>query len=357
VQADETNPERKKPGNMLDMTFRRKLMGLLDDCQADHLSLETAVMSSPAVGVTRVRQTERMGQLLAIQFEGIDRLIGDDGTLYREAAALLRGHPIYRDVFLQSAVVAQRQSGVSGGTFGFRFRRMVFERPDIGYSAYAQMLNQALLDLPLCRSMRALADGISREIRSLPEGARVLGLGCGPATEVLSLPPPIRERLVIELQDADPTAVAHVKRHAGSNPPAVGPMNPDEFASDDAAPGASTYSLIYAPFALASMPVGYGAADAAARFVRGLFDRLAPGGRLILASPFVAGPANPYGHAHRMLLEGEEAVGASHRSPAELIDLTSLLPDGGFRAVLTAEDMVSDIDGSTVMGVLKIDAP
>jgi SAM-dependent methyltransferase len=352
VQSDETNHGKKRRGGMLDMTFRRKLSGLLDECLSDHLSLETDIMSSPAVGLTRVRQAESLAALLDAQFEGMDRLIGDDAMLFREAAALLRGHALHRDVFLQSAVVAQRQSGVGGGPFGFRFRRMVFERPDLGYSPYAQMLNEALLDLPLCRAMRTIADSFARAIAALPAGAGVLGLGCGPATEVLSLPEAVRARLSIELQDPDPEAIAHVARHAGRQQPS---MTVVEHIAQ--APGAEKFQLIYAAQALAAMPRGHGASDPAALMVRDLFRRLAPGGRLLLACPIMPGGANPHRHAHRMLIEGDEAQAATHRSPAELIGLTALLPDGGFRAELTAEDMMSAIGGATVQAVLAVQAP
>jgi SAM-dependent methyltransferase len=314
-------------------------------------------MSSPAVGLTRVRQAERLAALLSAQFAGVDRLIGDDPTLYREAAAALRGHALYRDVFLQSAVVAQRQSGVGGGPFGFRFRRMVFERPDLGYSPYAQMLNEALLDLPLCGAMRTVADSFCRAISALPQGARVLGLGCGPATEALALTTAVRERLSIALQDADPEAIAHLARHAGRSLPAVRLVEHVAQMPADEAQGAERFHLIYAAHALAGIPRGHGTNDPATLMVRDLFQRLAPGGRLLLACPIMPGGANPYRHAHRMLLEGDETPPAFHRSPADLIGLTALLPDGGFRAELTAEDMISAIGGDTVQAVLMVEAP
>jgi hypothetical protein len=348
VGKQHDHDRRRIKGDMLDMTFRRKLAGLLDDSHAEHLALETQVLSSPAVGITRVRQTEALSELLQIQFEEMDRLIGDDASLYREALAFLVGHPIYRDAFLQSAVVAQRPSGVGGGPFGFRFRRMVFDQPDIGYSPYAQILNDALLDLPLCRAIRKLSDSSARLLNDLPAGARVLGLDCGPAPEFLSLTPQRRASLDVTLCEINPEASTHVSRHAGVDGPVM--------RQAEQLPVGKHWDLVLAPYALTALAAGHAGHDKAAALVRDLFGRLAPGGRLVMASPLTTGGENPYRHSHRMLLDSDEIHPAVHRSPAELIGLTALLPDGGFNARIVTEDLVSTISASTVLAVLVVES-
>lgn len=336
---------------MLDMTFSRKITALLDDCHADHLRLESDVLASTALGLTRARQGERMKALLDHQFEAMDRLMGEDAIRYREASLLLKGHPLYRDVFLQSAVVAQRRSGITGGPFGLAFRRIVSERPELGYSPYAEMLNQALLDLPFCAAMRNLTEALRLEIAALPEGARVLGLGCGPAVEIMSLPVAMRARLDIQLCDSDPLALQHVRRHGGAG---LRLSRLDDAPRFDRQP---RFDFIYSQTLLAFRPAVPPVLDDPARdFVGALFSGLADGGRLVLAAPLASGGGNPHRPAHRMLLEASDSPVLVYRSPADIVGLTAGLAAGSFSARLTQVDLVTPIGGGGVFAVLILEA-
>jgi hypothetical protein len=346
-----TRQNKKRRNGMLDMTFRSQLTNLFDRCRSDHLRLEAEVLSSPAVGLTRVRQAEHLSILLNTLFEGIDHLIGDDAVLYRDALALLTGHPLYRDVFMQSMVVASRAKEQGDGLFDFRFRRLVFDRSDIGSSPYVQMLNEALLDLPPCRAIRTLSDSLERMISVLPEGSSVLGLECSPAPDILSLPASLFEKLKLELHESRLDAIRHLTQFSGKRDIAIVQTDPQS-----PLPESGQWDLILAPYFLTAMTAGYDYRDDAAKHILRLFQRLAPGGRLLMASPLVTGGENPYRHSHRMLLDRDDTQSAIHRSPADLISLTSLLADSDFGAAIVNEDLTTAIGGATVLAVLVIQA-
>jgi hypothetical protein len=299
---------------MLDRTDEQKLILICDYLEEDQHTFERIARSMPLDAPAKTRLA---GDIARSAMAGAQRLVGvvgEDPARWGWAKHVLHQHPLHRDYILQSDMMREALNYGSNPAGRDYLERIVLRNASSGSSLYGVLENEAYQSLPVFEAVRWRARGFRRMLRLLPENGRALGVGCRSiwATDGL-------------LQASD--------------------RNRQLTLADDL-PGEGDYDLICVSHLNAS-----DAADMTAK----LFDRLTPGGKLVIGSFMTPGDGNAHQVSHRFMLEAYADWVLAYRTLSDVRRIAECIPVQASRITWHDETLVRPLTAHSVMGCMIVE--
>lgn len=307
------------------------------------------------------------------------------------AGSVIRGHQYHQKFLMQSAFIERALCKPQGYAGDKDLMLMICENVSLGKTPYAKLKNQVYLDLPAAEAVRQRIRSLRQRLDSLPDGAVVLNLACGPAMEVRSyLEANPRKAIQIDLLDHDILTTRYTRqtindprvRHLIGNAfqiikgnyrvatPRTGMWHrcspKDDFRSrarwripvkyifSDLK--SRQYDLIYSAGLYDYIEDFPSDANRGVRaLTRRLFDLLKPGGTLIVGNFLTPGAKNnPHVHSHRLMMELYSDWNLLYRTPAQIANFVSAIPLNQFDLIETSEFFDQPSVGAGAIGFLHV---
>jgi hypothetical protein len=272
-----------------------------------------------------------------------------------------KSHPVSglvaKSAFIRSAL--EKKYGYAGDK---DLMEMIYDNQWVGEDDFTRMLNAVYLNLPAAEAVRQRMKTIARVLNALPSGSRVLNVACGSARELSH----VSNDIEVDLSDHDPHALAHVARYRSGVAADLIRLNAFEFIKGkrtfdrhDGGPpvdlGERTYDLIYSNGLYDYIPAyPDNPARGAPALTAGLFERLKPGGRLIIGNYADQGPNNPHLRSHRFMMELYSEWTLIYRSREQMLDFARTLPANTSRLDLYNERFEDPESNPTVLWFLVV---
>lgn len=261
----------------------------------------------------------------------------------RDVAATVRAHPLHREVILQSSVLRHALEKPRGYAGDMELMLKICQPPINRPSGLAGHLDAFFRSLPASQAVRDRVCMLGRAINTLPTGARVLNLACGPALEVQNH---FRRRpystLTVDLVDHDFDTLAYLR---GRVPPdrvhllhgnalrlLAGDLRvrPAETSSPqpDRRRGAQVtlwprYDLIYSAGLYDYIPDRSNGSGGVTALTAVLATLLKPGGRLLVGNYLRPGPDSRHQPHHRAMMELYSDWHLRYRDDSEIREFAS----------------------------------
>ena len=240
----------------------------------------------------------------------------------RAASVLLHRHRLHSRVVLQSTVMRHALVKPRGYAGDMDPMLMLCDGVPRGDTGFARAVNDVFVRVPAAQAVRDRVAMLGRLLDTLPDGARVLNLACGPALEVQHLFTARPDRqLVVDLVDHDPHTLAYLQGRLPRDRVRLLAGNAYRILAGDlsvtsvnAHPPAAAllsggYDLIYSAGLYDYLPDGSGfsggsgGSGGAPELTRVLFSLLNPGGLLLVGNYLKPTPTSGHQEHVRAMME------------------------------------------------------
>src|ERR1700737_1961683 len=155
---------------------------LFDRC---HIELES--IKTERNGATSKNMSAALAAVSHIHATRLQELVSEHVTS-DELRTLLLGwlhsHQWHKHFLLESCFIAHALTKPRGYAGDAELMDMICKNDDRGNTPFAVAKNRVYLDLHAATAVRLRAKALAQHLETLPDGARVLNLACGPALEV-----------------------------------------------------------------------------------------------------------------------------------------------------------------------------
>ncbi|MGL4636184.1 MAG: hypothetical protein ACRCWF_09405 [Beijerinckiaceae bacterium] len=358
---------------MLDDAQKEKLEDALDVFMMEQSNFERIIRSIP-IGLEELMQLGKdISRSSHASARKIISIAGNDPAEWAEAASQLRAHPVHREYLMQSDFIAQALRKPYGYAGDKDLMLMIYRNEDRGISPYAELKNHVYQSLPAAEAVRQRVDGMERHLRSLPDGARVLCLACGPGWEIQQLAQENNLRIQIDLLDHDRQTlnytmnklavpgVNHILCNAFDiikGQTSFEKLNHEKHSShfrDAFRLKPDEYDLIYTTGLydyIASFPMN--PSRGATGLTTRLFSFLKPSGRLYVGNFLKPGGANPHQIPHQFMMEAYSDWKLIYRTLEDIQGFAAGLPAESYRSVLFDETIERAAGPESVIGFIEL---
>lgn len=286
-----------------------------------------------------------------------------------------RSHPIHSDLVMKAPFAWRAFTKPSGYAGDKDMMLMILRNEDAGESNFARLMNRLYQTWPGAVRVTTRVAGMQGLLETLPSGARVLNIACGPAEEVRRLLDGSPDRdIAFDLVDHDLNTLRYVRRTIRKRQAAPVVGNAYRFMKGDfrvVCPRAGIEPLcdprvdfkggrrLMAPLKYRSRALREGSYDliysmglydyieddrldgkgrrVGVRSLTGqLFRLLKPGGRLIVGNYLLPSDSTPHKNHHRLMFEWSFDWKLQYRTPRQIETFLEDIP-GEFEWRITGE--------------------
>ena len=352
------------------LSLHERLIQVLDRCADEQAAMERAFADCSGASEEIVGLQNDLNALIDDQVKRLIDLIGDDAQAWRYAPEVVTGHRFFQDYLARAGFFRADPTETGESSVDLSMFLIISSAPEQADTAYALALRRFMVGLPGAVALRRSLHGLTAMLESLPSGARVLALDCGPALEVQALVTSRQQAIFLDLFEKDRRILDYLLQHVRCDGLRVVSCNPFELLSGSRqfpilTPESAeafvrlepaSYDLVYVRSLFNSVSSNIASPS---RGVAGLasllFDLVKPGGRLVIGNYLTPGAANPHDRASQFLLEVFARWHLVYRSAGEIVGFAENLPSYAYHASLLDETLQQQLAPSSVIGFLVLD--
>ncbi len=242
--------------------------------------------------------------------------LAKDAVRKKQVKRILRDHPFHREVLLGSCFIRAAYEKKYGYAGDKDLMLMICRDEWVGDSNYSKLNNRAFLDWPAAEAVRQRVASFYETFKKLPEGSRVLSIGCGPAVEVFRF---IREfpksRVKFYLVDHDVRTTAYLNSRCKNGQIVVKQGNLFKFTREnmDRLCDGNKMDLAYCSGVFDYVPNEFTASMA-----RVIFSQVTPGGTMKIGNYLDMSEENPHQHYQKLMMELYSEWNLIYRTPKQI---------------------------------------
>jgi 2-polyprenyl-3-methyl-5-hydroxy-6-metoxy-1,4-benzoquinol methylase len=358
---------------MHDTIQRAKLTAILDAAYDEQTNFEHITRSIPLGHEAQEQLGRDISRASHSTALNIVAIAGEDPLGWDWVKTQVHQHPLHKQFLLQSDFISQALKKPHGYAGDKDLMIMIYRNEDCGTSPYAQLKNRVYQSLPAAEAVRQRARGMEQVLRQLPNGAKVLCLGCGPAWEVQQIARDVSLHFNIDLLDHDPKTLDYTRMHIGV--PGINHVQCNAFdvikgKTRFAKVGAQSdsndvdtmlelkqgqYDLVYSMGLydyIANFPMNPN--RGVTGLTKRLFDFLKPSGQLIVGNFLTPGGANSHQASHRFMMEAYSEWSLIYRTPEQVRVFAKQIPETTFDAEMLDETIAKPVGPKSVIGFLSL---
>jgi hypothetical protein len=312
---------------MLDRPDADRLLNLLDQIEEDQINLAAMAAGSSLDEDDLTLIGWNIGRSYFAGAMQLLTLIGDEPLQWSRLRKLIREHALL-DGFLKRSQLLAAANSAPAESREARMWTLATDPVDQSAAVYDRLCNAYFHGLPPFAALRRLAAAVERERQKLPVTARLLTLGNAPLSGFL----PFETERVVD---------------AASDPSRVGRQEQDAVVRHDLICGLNIRG--------GGSAAGGHPAETLRRQTHLALPRLAPGGRLLLASFLEPGGRNLLQPIHRLILEIFGGWQLDYVCEEELA-ATAKEFAGGRRFSLLDQSLEKPLAATSTIGVIAIES-
>ncbi|MCG8632815.1 MAG: class I SAM-dependent methyltransferase [Desulfobacterales bacterium] len=229
---------------------------------------------------------------------------------------VLRGHPFHQEILLGSQFIRAAYEKKYGYAGDKDLMLMICRNDWAGDSTYARLNNRVFLHWPAAEAVRQRAASFYESFKKLPQGSRVLSVGCGPAVEVFRFIRDFPERQVqFYLIDHDAHTIEYLNRADRGGQAVVKQGNLFKFTREslDCLCNGDKVDLAYCSGVFDYIPDEFTASMAAV-----IFNQVKPGGRMMIGNYLSMSEENPHQPHMKLMMELYSEWNLIYRTPEQI---------------------------------------
>ncbi len=242
--------------------------------------------------------------------------LAKDSVKKKQVKCILRDHPFHREVLLGSCFIRAAYEKKYGYAGDKDLMLMISRDEWEGDSNYKKSNNRVFLGWPAAEAVRQRVASFYESFKKLPEGSRVLSVGCGPAVEVFRFIRQFPERKVtFYLVDHDGYTITYLNGRATNGQVVVKQGNLFKFTREnlDRLCDGNKVDLAYCSGVFDYIPDEFTAPLAGV-----IFNQVTHGGTMMIGNYLGASEDNPHKPHLQLMMELYSEWNLIYRIPEQI---------------------------------------